>query len=535
MEKDNEKKLEPNQVLHSLNFGRVDAESDNRFENCFIGTDMLRHTLRAQHSLVLGSKGSGKSAAFRLLCTDKERLRPLFPRNFEDVFPIPVYGLYNEEYVYGSEFREMKSDSIDEFRYFWLMIIGLRAVTTIAEEPKIRDIVAKSKNQKLKDAYKTLQQVFEDLSLEPDKGAVSKLKQRVMQLVKPSMKGNGSNDPPQLILAEDFKHRTGMSVTAVMDKIDTILQEINCTAWLMLDKLDLLFIDDFEKLKSSITGLVQLLIEQSNRFKNIHFKIFLRSDIYRQLRIVNKSHLISYTSEMKWSDSLLLKLLVSRAVADPNVRAYCEEQTGMEVTVADIINGTDEDVLGMFYVIFESTMDESDAEVGQFPFVHSWMLKHLTDGMGNVYPREQIHLGNLAVEKQLEMNRKEGEHSATRLIGAIALKEAFAHLSIYRCDTYLYSEFPHLTKHFDVFRGSPKVRFTRDELNKLFEKLTPNGDEGIRSVHDTGLLTPNGRSVDSSMEFSIPLLYRIGLGVAEKDDSATKGDKSDDSILGLKS
>jgi hypothetical protein len=69
----------------------------------------------------------------------------------------------------------------------------------------------------------------------------------------------------------------------------------------------------------------------------------------------------------------------------------------------------------------------------------------------------------------------------------------------------------------------------------LFEKLTPNGDEGIRSVHDTGLLTPNGRSVDSSMEFSIPLLYRIGLGVAEKDDSATDEDTSDDSILGLKS
>lgn len=514
MDSEQKEKLDPQRVITALNFGRVDAESDTRFENCFIGTDMLRHVLRAQHSLVLGSKGSGKSAAFRLLCTDKEKLRPLFPKEYTDVFCVPVYGLYNEEYVYSGEFRDMKPDSIDEFRYFWLMIIGLKTVTILADEPKIKTLVSKSKNVKLKEAYKTIQQVVEDLCLGQEKSTVGRLKQKVMQIVKPTVREQQTNEAPQLILSEDFRHKTGMSITTALDKIDTILQETNCIAWLMLDKLDILFIDDFDKLKASITGLVQLLIEQSNRFKNIHFKIFLRSDIYRQLRIVNKSHLVSYTSEMKWTDSLLLKLLVSRAIAEPVVREYCEEMTGDPVTVADVINGTEEDVLKYFYTIFESTMgsDNTDPDV---PFLHTWMLRNLTDGMSNVYPREQIHLGNLAVEKQIEFNRKEGEHQSSRLISSPALREAFAQLSIYRCDTYLYSEFPHLAKHFDVFRGSSQMTFTREELYKLFEKLEPNGDEGIRSIYDTGLLTPNGRSVDSSMEFSIPLLYRIGLGVQE--------------------
>jgi hypothetical protein len=511
--------MEPQQVLTALNFGRVDAESDTRFENCFIGTDMLRHVMKPQHSLVLGSKGSGKSASFRLLCTDKEKLRSLFPKSYEDIFCVPVYGLYNEEYIYGNEFRDIKSDSIDDFRYFWLMIIGLKSVTAIAEEPKIRDMVNKNKNPKLKEAYKIIQQVVEDLGLGQEKSTVGKLKQRVMSLVKPSLKDQpSSNEAVPKILAGDFKHKTGMSVTAVLDHIDIVLQETNCLAWMMLDKLDLLFIDDFEKLKSSITGLVMLLIEQTNRFKNIHFKIFLRYDIYRQLRIVNKSHLVSYTSEMKWNDSLLLKLLVSRAIAEPVVREYCEEQTGESVAVADVINGTEEDVLKYFYVLFESTMGRDDNSEPDFPFTHTWMLKNLTDGMGNVYPREQIHLGNLAVEKQIEVNRKEGEHTSGRLISAKALKEAFAALSIYRCDTYLYSEFPHLAKHFDVFRGSSKIRFTREELNKLFEKLAPNEDEGIRAVYDTGLLTPVGRTVDSSMEFTIPMLYQIGLGIAQQEN-----------------
>jgi hypothetical protein len=511
--------MEPQQVLTALNFGRVDAESDTRFENCFIGTDMLRHVMRAQHSLVLGSKGSGKSAAFRLLCTDKEKLRPLFPKEYDDIFCIPVYGLYNEEYLYGNEFRDIKSDSIDDFRYFWLMVIGFKTVTMIAEDAKISKLVGKSKNPKLKEAYKTILQVVEDLGLGQEKSTVSKLKQRVMRVVKPSLQDQTlASEAVPKILAGDFKHKTGMSVTAVLDQIDFLLKETNCLAWMMLDKLDLLFIDDFEKLKSSITGLVQLLIEQSNRFKNIHFKIFLRSDIYRQLRIVNKSHLVSYTSDMRWNDSLLLKLLVSRAIAEPVVREYCEEQTGESVTVADIINGAEEDVLKYFYVLFESTMGRDDNSEPDFPFTHTWMLKNLTDGMGNVYPREQIHLGNLAVEKQIEVNRKEGEHSSGRLISARALKEAFAALSIYRCDTYLYSEFPHLAKHFDVFRGSSNIRFTRGELNKLFNKLTPNEDEGIRAVYDTGLLTPVGRTVDSSMEFTIPMLYQIGLGIAQQEN-----------------
>ena len=523
--------MEPREVLANLNFGRVDAESDSRFESCFIGTDMLRHILQPQHSLVLGSKGSGKSAVFRLLCTNKEKVRSLIPKIHDDVFCIPVYGLQNEEYVYGAEFRDIKSDSIDDFRYFWLLIIGLKAVNAIAEEPKIQELVAKSKNVELKKAYKVIQQVVDDLELSHERSTITKLKQKIGQLFRSSVQDSSlSSDTISKLFAGDFKYKTGMSITAVLDNIDTILRETNCLAWMMLDKLDLLFIADFEKLKSSITGLVQLLIEHSNRYKNIHFKIFLRSDIYRQLRIVNKSHLVSYTNEMRWSDSLLLKLLISRAIADPLVQEYCEEQTGESVSVADVINGTDEDVLKYFYIIFESTMEVNEDSEPDFPFIHTWMLKNLTDGRGNVYPREQILLGNLAVEKQIEINRREGEHKSQRLISANALKEAAAALSIYRCDTYLYSEFPHLVKHFDVFRGSLKIRFTREELNKLFEKLIPNEDEGIRAVYDTGLLMPHGRTVDSSMEFSIPLLYQIGLGITPSTDGMKSSSHSSNPI-----
>jgi hypothetical protein len=277
----------------------------------------------------------------------------------------------------------------------------------------------------------------------------------------------------------------------------------------LLDKLDLLFVDDIQKLRDSITGLVQLLVQYGNQWKNIHLKIFLRNDIYRQLHIVNKSHLVSYSTEMRWRGPLLLKLIVARAVVDPQVQAYCEEQLGEKLDITNVILGTDDYVLRVFNILFEPMTESSTT-------THQWMQNRLVDGMGNSFPREIIHLANRAVERQREMDRQNGGHTAAGLISVKAIRDAYESISAYRCDTYLYSEFPHLAKHFDVLRGSETSTFQREDLFKLFEKLQPNGDEAIRALYDTGLLTPLGTNVDSSRKFKIPLLYKSGLGIIDR-------------------
>ncbi|MBI1807045.1 MAG: hypothetical protein HYR76_08365 [Ignavibacteria bacterium] len=507
--------MDPQQVLTRLNFGRVDGETDNRFENCFIGTEMLRQVLLPQHSLVVGNKGSGKSAICRLLSDDIQKVRPLLPKEFEEIYTIPAYGLQSEEYLPGVELRELNPESVDEFRYFWLLYLGLKTASTLLQDAKMQALLAKCKEEKVKDAVGTLKSLLVDVGLIEETSAFGRVKRQLGKLRR-SKRAENTSQKNEKALASDFKQKTGISIIALLDSIDTILRETNCLAWIMLDKLDLLFVDDIQKLRASITGLVQLLVQYGNQFKNIHFKIFLRNDIYSQLHIVNKSHLISYTTEMKWRGPLLMKLLVSRAVVDSHVRAYCEEVLGEKVDVTNIILGADDYVEKVFYTIFETTTNGSSSHPHPPAPTHQWILKRLVDGMGNSFPRELIHLGNRAVEKQREYNRQGAKHTSARLISIRALKEAFESISEYRCDTYLYSEFPHLSKHFDVFRGSDTATFHREELYMLFEPLSPKGDEAIRAVYDAGLLMPLGNNVDSSRKFKVPLLYRAGLGITER-------------------
>jgi hypothetical protein len=447
----------------------------------------------------------------RLLCESLDKVRPLLPKQFKEIYCIPAYGIQNEEFLTGLDIKELSPKSADEFRYFWLLYIGMKTAYVLMQDETIQELIKESENQEAKDAYALIKELLIDLGiLDRDKSKAKKFKERLGFRSAPKLKKSTKDEEHE---TPDFKQRTGMSVIALLERIDLVLRETNCLGWVMLDKLDLLFIEDFERLKGAITGLIQLLVQYGNQFTNIHFKIFIRNDLYRQLHIVNKSHLISYSTEMKWRGPLLVKMLVSRAIIDNHVRAYCEAILGEKVDVTNVILNDDNYVKKVFYAIFEPTMGASGNIVSP---THQWILKRLVDGLGNSFPREVIHLGNMAAEKQRELDRQTGKHESTNLISARALREAFALISAYRCDTYLYAEFPHLAKHFDVFRGSDSGTFQRDELCKLFERLSPNGDEAIRAIHDVGLLIPLGKTVDASDEFKVPLLYRSGLGVTDR-------------------
>jgi hypothetical protein len=511
--------MDPQQVLSNLSFGKVDAETDDKLANCFIGTDILKQALQARHSLFLGGKGSGKSALFRLLSQDTHRLTQLFQNHFSEIYSIPAYGIHSDEYLTYTEIQEINPQSIDDFKYFWQLYFGLKTAATIANCPRMQERVRKSNSQNIKDNYNFLIQLLSEIGLLQRDQNVSRFQKKIKEIFSFQVPAPDKTTGKSKVVALSNKSKAGLNIISFLDLVDKILKESNCLVWILIDQIDLLYLDDLERRKKAITALVQLLIEYSNRFSNINLKLFLRTDIYRELQIVNKSHLVSMTVELKWTESLLLKLFVARAVSDKNVRLYCEAILKENLDIVRVIAANDELIMNIFYTLFESNMNGNRDRI--IP-PHSWIFKRLVDGLGMLYPRELIHLGNQAVLKQKETNKLRGimqtpDSETTNkqyLIESRTVKSAFEEVSKYRCDTYLYAEFPHLSNHFNKFRGKENDKISRTELLDMFSNVIPAGNEAVRVVYETGLLKPlENKNMEACRKFAVPHLYKSGLGI----------------------
>lgn len=66
-----------NELLDNLEFGNVDSESETDLDSKFIRTQDFNSFLNPQKALILGAKGSGKSALFQMFARYEESARKL--------------------------------------------------------------------------------------------------------------------------------------------------------------------------------------------------------------------------------------------------------------------------------------------------------------------------------------------------------------------------------------------------------------------------------------------------------------------------
>ena len=107
-------------------------------------------------------------------------------------------------------------------------------------------------------------------------------------------------------------------------------EKLDC--WILFDKLDELFYDDYPKRKLCVESLFRIYLKFINRFPRIKFKIFLRNDIWSTLEFVNKSHISDKCVELSWSENSLLEMLMRRVLNNEKVMEYVINETGLDKT-----------------------------------------------------------------------------------------------------------------------------------------------------------------------------------------------------------
>ena len=118
--------MRTSKLLRDLELGSDVAESDEHLRRYFVQTNVFLDVIHDETDLVLGPKGSGKTAIFRMLSDPRFEIPAL-----EGVTVIPAFNTQGT--VFFQDLQEMESLSEGQIRVLWsgyiLSLIGNRFVT----------------------------------------------------------------------------------------------------------------------------------------------------------------------------------------------------------------------------------------------------------------------------------------------------------------------------------------------------------------------------------------------------------------------
>ena len=471
-------------LLDALDFGRVDAESETDLDRRFVKTADFERFTRPDTQLVLGAKGTGKSAIFDLFARFEPSARAQAGAQIDDVIVVAGTGLSDLHEVATGDLEALQIG--DDYARMWRLYVAVKVAFGIAA-------LARGTRGPVSSLLRAAGE-FPDRRLGPLLGTLWHL------LVSAGAPGRVGVGPLSL---GDFEGGR-LDVTQLLNDANSILAGAGKRAWVLFDKVDELFANNAVERKRALEGLLAESMSIRRTFPRIEPRVFLRTDIWKDLDFTNKTHLIDRQIELSWSRAQLARLLVKGALTDVDIVDY------VSVSVPDVRNGADglddESVKRALTTLLPDKAYQGEREAD----IIDWMFARVTDARGTAFPRETILLGNRSREKQIVSGATSDAMSS--LIGRDAIRDAFTEVSELRCNTYL-AEFPSLREHFARFAGKTQSVFTPDELDEMMADLTPRGVDMRRELHEVGVIRPVDGHVNTATRFEVPRLYRQGLGL----------------------
>jgi len=479
-------------LLRSIDFGKVDAESEEELVERFVRTYGFNQISDKHTLIILGPKGSGKSAIFRLFTEYSEETKAILGGEYpESTHIIKATGGNDVKSINDRDLQKLRKQ--DDFTYeeFWRIYIGLKIASKLGEKGYRSGGRFGSGDE--------LSSVLRAFNEQSDWRIIPAFKSIWEAIVgDPPTSGSISYGKFSLEIGND----ENMNIDRLLEDEQEILEKNDENVWLLFDRIDELHSREPSKRKELLEALFRVQRTFVDRFSNIQLKVFLRSDIWTELQFVNKSHIADKMVELQWNNDQLLKLINKRMIQSEDVAEYIELSSPLDINVDKIEDYTKKDQEKIFYSVFEDQVYSGAREADLF----DWMVSRIQDGQGGRYPRELITFCNESVKEEIQNE----EHPDDRLIGGLSVRDAYYRVSNNRVNTYL-SEFPDLQEHFDRFDGKKTAEYTYSELCDLFDDLDPHGKKAIDRLVDVGFLEE--KQGDEEKIYEIPRLYREGIGL----------------------
>lgn len=497
--------------LLMLDLGNSVAESDTLLEIARVETSAFTDLLIDRVDLIPGTKGSGKSALFRIfvdflpdrLLRDRKVVvahgiqspgDPVFQafsnqfdkldeQEFVSFWCVYLVSLAHEQFIKGERYVDLLrgvSDEIDAFR---------RA----CQSARIPEIKAK----------KSLREILE--------WALYVLASWRPKLTYKSPDGSGDMeldlfgrplDRSAKAKDNDQSNSLPKYVNDIKESLEKILEKAQLSLWLMIDRLDEIFPRRSELEKKALRGLLRAMRFFSS--KAIRVKIFLRDDIFDQVvRSENGFTALTHITDRQadtlgWTEDQILSMVVKRIFANKGMADHLDVNTERLDASAQYRSDS-------FYKVFPPTVHKGAKQSSTL----RWIYNRCSDGRGVVTPRDVLDLLIRAKQRQHDECAANAEGISTCIIGSSALQYGLEQLSKRKRQTYLQAEFPHLWKHIEKFMGG-KTEYDENSIHRTLGKEWKVIVDDLVSI---GLFSKTMRR--TGFVYWVPFLYRHGLELTQ--------------------
>jgi len=384
--------MDKSNVIESLSFGSRIAEDEiMNLSKYFVGSRFWNNLKNGSTDVILGAKGSGKSALYLYLLSNKVQFaqEKIFLNEAENPRGDTIFGLFskvttNKEYESPQKEALIENDIIGFWQLYFLVLI-----------------VSGLKERKFDGSnYKNVLEILEECGLLPQtvslKGifrhVIFYLKQIVtLKFFQPEIEidpntGSLSGIKGKIVFDEPSPSKSKVGFCTIEDlfeKINLDLQKKEEQIWILLDRLDVAFQDDATLEKRALKALFTVY-NSLKSCDSIKLKIFLRDDIWGKITLdgMREASHITRKEVIMWDSDSLFNLLMKRVVGNENI-----------LTFLDIKDNSPDSYKKIFSLIFPDSVNNK-------PFF-DWVMEQLVDGSEKVAPRELIHLFTESRETQL--------------------------------------------------------------------------------------------------------------------------------------
>ena len=402
------------QILRDLDFGSSVAELDGLLETARVETSVFSDLLRDRVDLVPGSKGSGKSALYRIFVEFlpdhllkqrkivvahgvrphgedvfhifEEKFAELSERDFVNFWCVYLVSLAHEHFIKDARYEQFLRDAKAEVAAFKRSCAAAR-IPEIEAKKSVRDVLA--------------------WALE------------AIPRPRPKIKYEANSNTFEVDLFGDVVNKRGEKeeevpalpryINEVKDSLESVLKKTRLHLWLMVDRLDEIFPRRSETETRALRGLLHCLkIFQS---PSIRVKVFLRDDILEQVTEEGFAALTHITARqadnLKWNEEQILTLIVNRLFASEPLRELLDIEP-------ERLKASREYQDEAFYRAFPPTVHPGSRQSTTL----RWLYNHTKDGRGVVTPRDVIDLLTRAKQHQQDELDAAPEESSEYIIGS---------------------------------------------------------------------------------------------------------------------